>query len=44
MTKYIFLLALTFLSACGGEDSSSNNNSGLANLGIAAPNNVAAVP
>jgi len=43
MTKYIFMLALTFLSACGGEDSSSNNG-GLANLGIAAPNNVAAVP
>ena len=41
MKKYIFMLALTFLSACGGEDS---NNSGLANLGIAAPNNVAAVP
>lgn len=40
MSKYIFMLALTFLSACGGEDS----NSGLANLGIAAPNNVAAVP
>ena len=43
MSKYIFMLALTFLSACGGEDS-SNNDSGLANLGIAAPNNVAAVP
>jgi len=44
MKKYIFMLALTFLSACGGEDSSSSNNSGVANLGIAAPSNVAAVP